>query len=162
VGYAPAGKFGARATLGTDGIGSDMFAEAKLAYFRSRDAGQPIDVLRYLTNGHRLVSQLFDAQIGPMREGAVADLLVLDYRSPTRPPPPRGRRQPPRPPRPAPPRRRRPPPHSPPPLRPPRPRQPPPRPRRPRPVRLRPPLPQARPLPPPPLQRRSRLHPRRW
>src|SRR5262249_19500045 len=33
VGYAPAGKFGSRALLGTDGIGADMLAEAQLAHF---------------------------------------------------------------------------------------------------------------------------------
>jgi putative selenium metabolism protein SsnA len=80
VGYAPAGKFGARATLGTDGIGADVFAEAQRAYFRSREAGQPIDVLKWLANGHRLASQMFGQHIGPLREGACADLLILDYR----------------------------------------------------------------------------------
>ncbi|WP_163871006.1 amidohydrolase family protein [Myxococcus eversor] len=79
VGYAPALKFGARATLGADGVSADLFAEAQAAYLRSREAGQPIDVLRYLANGHRLVSQHFGAPVGPMREGALADLLVLDY-----------------------------------------------------------------------------------
>jgi cytosine/adenosine deaminase-related metal-dependent hydrolase len=83
VGYAPAGKFGARATLGTDGIGADMFFEVQLAASRAKEAGQPIDALRYLANGHRLASQAFGQEIGPLREGAVADLLVLDYRSPT-------------------------------------------------------------------------------
>ncbi|HZI13814.1 MAG TPA: amidohydrolase family protein [Myxococcus sp.] len=79
VGYAPALKFGARATLGADAVSADLFAEAQAAYLRSREAGQPINVLRYLANGHRLVSQLFDVQVGPMREGALADLLILDY-----------------------------------------------------------------------------------
>jgi putative selenium metabolism protein SsnA len=83
VGYAPAGKFGSRATLGTDGIGADMFLEGQLAHFRAREAGQPIDVLRWLANGHRLVSEAFGVEIGPMREGAAADLMVLDYRPPT-------------------------------------------------------------------------------
>ncbi|HZH03375.1 MAG TPA: amidohydrolase family protein [Myxococcaceae bacterium] len=83
VGYAPAGKFGARALLGTDGLHADMWTEAQLASLRALDAGQPIDVVRYLANGHRLASQLFEERIGPMREGAVADLLVLDYRPPT-------------------------------------------------------------------------------
>ena len=83
VGYAPALKFGARASLGTDGTSADLFAEAQAAYLRSREAGQPIDVLRYLANGHRLASQVFEAAIGPMREGSVADLLVMDYLSPT-------------------------------------------------------------------------------
>jgi cytosine/adenosine deaminase-related metal-dependent hydrolase len=79
VGYAPALKFGARATLGADGLSADLFAEAQAAYLRSREAGQPIDVLRYLANGHRLASQAFALQVGPLREGALADLLILDY-----------------------------------------------------------------------------------
>ncbi|XXF81667.1 amidohydrolase family protein [Myxococcaceae bacterium GXIMD 01537] len=79
VGYAPALKFGARAALGSDGISADLFAEAQAAYLRSREAGQPIDVLRYLANGHRMASQLFGLPMGPLREGAAADLLVLDY-----------------------------------------------------------------------------------
>jgi cytosine/adenosine deaminase-related metal-dependent hydrolase len=79
VGYAPALKFGARATLGADGLSADLFAEAQAAYLRSREAGQPIDVLRYLANGHRLAAQAFGLQVGPLREGALADLLILDY-----------------------------------------------------------------------------------
>ena len=80
VGYAPALKFGARASLGADTLGADLFAEAQAAYLRSREAGQPIDVLRYLANGHRLASQVFDLPVGPLRAGAAADLMVLDYR----------------------------------------------------------------------------------
>jgi cytosine/adenosine deaminase-related metal-dependent hydrolase len=83
VGYAPALKFGARASLGADTLGADLFAEAQTAYLRSREAGQPIDVLRYLANGHRLASQVFELPVGPMRAGAAADLLVLDYRPST-------------------------------------------------------------------------------
>ncbi|WP_225408831.1 amidohydrolase family protein [Stigmatella hybrida] len=83
VGYAPALKFGARATLGTDGLAADVFAEAQAAYLRSREAGQPIDVLRYLANGHRLASQAFDFPVGALREGTAADLLILDYLPPT-------------------------------------------------------------------------------
>jgi cytosine/adenosine deaminase-related metal-dependent hydrolase len=79
VGYAPALKFGHRATLGADAVSADLFAEAQAAYLRSREAGQPIDVLRYLANGHRLASQVFEVPVGPMREGALADLLILDY-----------------------------------------------------------------------------------
>jgi cytosine/adenosine deaminase-related metal-dependent hydrolase len=79
VGYAPALKFGARATLGGDSLSADLFAEAQAAYLRSREAGQPINVLRYLANGHRLASQVFELQVGPLREGALADLLILDY-----------------------------------------------------------------------------------
>ncbi|WP_257448232.1 amidohydrolase family protein [Archangium lipolyticum] len=83
VGYAPALKFGHRATLGADGVSADMFAEAQAAWLRSRDAGQPIDVLRYLANGQRLASQVFGSQMGLMREGSVADLLLMDYQPAT-------------------------------------------------------------------------------
>jgi cytosine/adenosine deaminase-related metal-dependent hydrolase len=83
VGYAPALKFGHRATLGADGVSADMFAEAQAAWLRSRDAGQPIDVLRYLANGQRLASQVFGSQLGLMREGSVADLLLMDYQPAT-------------------------------------------------------------------------------
>src|SRR5262249_1728102 len=83
VGYAPAGKFGSRALLRADGIGADMLAEAQLAHFRAREAGQPIDVLKYLANGHRLASQIFETPIGVLQQGAVADLVILDYRAPT-------------------------------------------------------------------------------
>jgi cytosine/adenosine deaminase-related metal-dependent hydrolase len=83
VGYAPALKFGHRATLGADGVSADMFAEAQAAWLRSRDAGQPIDVLRYLANGQRLASQTFGTQVGLMREGALADLLLMDYQPAT-------------------------------------------------------------------------------
>jgi putative selenium metabolism protein SsnA len=83
VGYAPTGRFGARATFGTDGIDGDLFAEAQTAYFRSREAGQALEPLKYLANGHRLASDAFGVPIGPIQPGAAADLLILDYRPPT-------------------------------------------------------------------------------
>jgi len=83
VGYAPAAKFGPRAALGTDGFSGDLFAEAQLAHARAREAGQPIDALHLLANGHRLATEAFGVPLGPLREGAAADLVVLDYRAPT-------------------------------------------------------------------------------
>lgn len=83
VGYAPAGKFGARATLGTATGRPDVFAETQLAWHRSMDAGQPIAPLRYIANGHRIATQVFGEPVGPLRENAIADLVVLDYRPPT-------------------------------------------------------------------------------
>lgn len=83
VGYAPALKFGARATFGSAGLPADLFAEVQQGYLRSREAGQPIDVLRYLANGHRLASEAFKDRIGVLQEGALADLIILDYRPPT-------------------------------------------------------------------------------
>ncbi len=83
VGYAPAGKFGARKALGTDGIGADLFEEARAAAFRGQDAGVDIDVPRWFAGGHLIASELFGAHIGHLETGALADLVVLDYPSPT-------------------------------------------------------------------------------
>jgi cytosine/adenosine deaminase-related metal-dependent hydrolase len=79
-GFAPSGKFGARAALGTASFPADLLAEAQLAQLRSREAEQPIDILRYLANGQRLASEAFGLPMGPLREGAAADLVVMDYR----------------------------------------------------------------------------------
>lgn len=78
AGLATSAKFGVRACLATDVMSLDVFAEAQAAALRSRDAGQPIDLLRFIANGHRLASQVFGQTIGPLRAGAVADLVVLD------------------------------------------------------------------------------------
>lgn len=83
VGYAPAGRFGARKALGTHGVDADMLAEARAAWFRGRDAGLDIDVPRWLSGGHLLASELFGAPLGKLEVGALADLVVLDYPSPT-------------------------------------------------------------------------------
>ncbi len=83
TGTATAGKFGVRGCLGTDAMSLDVFAEAQSAWLKSRDAGQPIDILRFLANGHRLASAAFGAPIGPLQPGALADLMILDYRPPT-------------------------------------------------------------------------------
>jgi cytosine/adenosine deaminase-related metal-dependent hydrolase len=83
TGSATAGKFGVRSCLGTDVMSLDVLAEAQAAWLKSRDASQPIDVLRFLANGHRLATAAFGVPVGPLREGAVADLAILDYRPPT-------------------------------------------------------------------------------
>jgi cytosine/adenosine deaminase-related metal-dependent hydrolase len=79
TGSAHAGKFGIRACLGTGVMALDLFAESQAAWLKARDAGQPIDVLRFLANNQRLASAAFGAPLGPLREGAIADLVVLDY-----------------------------------------------------------------------------------
>jgi cytosine/adenosine deaminase-related metal-dependent hydrolase len=78
-GYAPAGKFGPRTLLGTDHLAADMLAEVRAAVERSADAGAPLDPLKLLSAGHKLASQIFGRAVGPMREGALADLVILDY-----------------------------------------------------------------------------------
>jgi cytosine/adenosine deaminase-related metal-dependent hydrolase len=76
-------KFGVRGCLGTDVMPLDVFAEAQAAALRATDSGQPIDLLHFLANGHRLASEAFGATVGPLQPGSVADLLVLDYQPPT-------------------------------------------------------------------------------
>ena len=83
TGTATAGKFGVRGCLGTDAMSLDVFAEAQAAWLKSRDAGQPIDILRFIANGHRLASAAFGSPLGPLQPGALADLMILDYCPPT-------------------------------------------------------------------------------
>jgi putative selenium metabolism protein SsnA len=86
VGYAPVAKFGQRMVLGTDGIGTDMFEEARFAYFKSRDSRAGFtadDWLRVLANNQQLASQMFGDTFGALDAGSPADLLVLDYQPPT-------------------------------------------------------------------------------
>ena len=83
VGHAPVGKFGARIALGSGSQSPDLLLEAQVAHHRAVDAGSPVDVLRALANGHRMASEVFGVPIGPLREGAVADLVVLDHSPPT-------------------------------------------------------------------------------
>ena len=86
VGYAPVAKFGERVVLGTDGIGGDMFDEARTAYFKGRDAHirlEPGDWLRMLANNQRMASGAFGVDLNNVQSGSAADLIVLDYDSPT-------------------------------------------------------------------------------
>lgn len=86
VGYAPLAKFGAKTALGTDGITSNMFEEVKFAYFKAQDAGINVtanDCLRFLHGGQQLAAALFGVPLGVLETGAAADLIILDYPSPT-------------------------------------------------------------------------------
>ncbi|MEW5743592.1 MAG: amidohydrolase family protein [Myxococcota bacterium] len=83
TGHATPSKFGIRGTFGTDVMPLDVLAEAQAATLRASESGQPIDILRFLANGHRLASHAFGMTVGPLREGAAADLVVMDYQPPT-------------------------------------------------------------------------------
>jgi putative selenium metabolism protein SsnA len=86
VGHAPVQKFGDRVALGTDGFPGDMFSETRLAYFKGCDGGNglsPVDYLHFLHAGQRLCGEIFDQPMGDLVPGAVADLIILDYPSPT-------------------------------------------------------------------------------
>ena len=81
VGYAPLGRARANTALGTDGIGSDLFAELQVGYFRSQEAGVgwgPDRWLEALSAGARLAGASLGVELGRLRPGAAADLVVLD------------------------------------------------------------------------------------
>lgn len=83
TGHATPSKFGVRGTFGTDTMPLDVLSEAQAAALRAAESGQPIDLLRFLANGHRLATKAFGTPVGPLREGAVADVVVFDYQPPT-------------------------------------------------------------------------------
>jgi putative selenium metabolism protein SsnA len=85
VGYAPTQAF-RQAALGTDGMDEDVLAEARVAFLQLREAGRDDAMeatLRFLTGGHRLGTALFERPLGTLDAGAPADLVVLEYPSPT-------------------------------------------------------------------------------
>jgi putative selenium metabolism protein SsnA len=86
VGYAPVHLMGKQVALGTDGIGADMFEEAKFAWFKARDARNGLgigDVAGFLTGAQSLASVLLAVRLGVLEPGYAADLVVLDYPTPT-------------------------------------------------------------------------------
>ena len=86
VGYAPVSQFGDRLVLGTDGIGADMFDEARFAFFKAREMHTNLGAdqwLKALASNQEMASKQFGIDLGRMRPGSAADLVVLDYRSPT-------------------------------------------------------------------------------
>jgi putative selenium metabolism protein SsnA len=87
VGHADVLALGDRVLFGTDGIGADMFAESKAAYFRAKDDdvffpfGWP---LQRMAEGHRRAGRIFgEPLLGMLVEGAPADLVILDSSPPT-------------------------------------------------------------------------------
>ena len=86
VGYAPVASFGERVLLGTDGIGADMFDEARFAFFKGRDGKSNFGAdewLRVLGNNQRRAGEAFGIEMSDLSEGSAADLVLLDYQSPT-------------------------------------------------------------------------------
>ena len=86
VGRALVKAFPGRVSLGTDGIGEDMFAEAQAAYWRAREDDvfeSPSETLDRLKQGARFAGRLFaEPLLGTIQPGAPADLVVLDYSPP--------------------------------------------------------------------------------
>ena len=86
VGRAPVASFGDRAALGTDGIDGDMFGESRTAFFRARESDLAVSAempAAMLSGGGTLISEHFQDRVGVIEQGAVADLVVLDYDPPT-------------------------------------------------------------------------------
>lgn len=81
VGYAPTNHLSG-VQLGTDGIGSDMLAEARAAWFKSRDARaglSPNDIVAMLVQSARTASRLLGRQLGKLAPAAAADVVITDY-----------------------------------------------------------------------------------
>ena len=82
VGYAPLGAVKSPVMLGTDGIGGDMFAESRTAWFKSRDAHaglSPADIVAMLVNAARRASSALGVTLGVLQPGAAADIVITDY-----------------------------------------------------------------------------------
>ena len=86
VGHAPVRRFD-RLGLGTDGIGGDVFAESKAAFWRARESDPTVGpewVLGRLAEGARFAGSVVgEPALGRVEEGAPADLVVMDYDPPT-------------------------------------------------------------------------------
>lgn len=87
VGHAPVALLGEGLALGTDGIGGDMFAEGRAAYWRaqeSRVVPGPAWVLDRLAASARFAGGIYgEPLLGTVQPGAPADLVVLEYDPPT-------------------------------------------------------------------------------
>jgi len=86
VGRAMVQVLGALVALGTDGIGSDMFAESQAAYWREREENlfaAPTETLGRLARGGALAGRVFgEPALGTIAPGAPADAVVLEARAP--------------------------------------------------------------------------------
>lgn len=86
IGYSPFNRRDGRVALGTDGIGGDMFSESQAGFFRANEAGGAPGnwPLARLAEGPRFAGRIYDEpQLGTLRPGAPADLVLLDYPTPT-------------------------------------------------------------------------------
>jgi putative selenium metabolism protein SsnA len=83
VGYTRVAKFTRPPQLGTDGIGADMWREARTAEFKSHDAQLPIPFgysLEMLGQSARVASKCLGVKLGVLEVGAAADLVLTTYR----------------------------------------------------------------------------------
>jgi cytosine/adenosine deaminase-related metal-dependent hydrolase len=86
VGYAPLNWYGEHAALGTDGFPADMIEESKIGYFRNAESNHRTAFSRLptmLQNGQQLASEFFGNPFGTLQKGTPADLVVMEYFTPT-------------------------------------------------------------------------------
>jgi cytosine/adenosine deaminase-related metal-dependent hydrolase len=86
VGYTKIAKATLPVVLGTDGIGADMWREARVAEFKSHDAHAALPFggsLTLLAESARLASQALGVTVGKLDVGAAADLVLTNYRPAT-------------------------------------------------------------------------------
>ena len=86
VGYTRVARFARLPQLGTDGIGADMWREARTAEFKSHDAQLPVPFgasLQMLGQSARVASKCLDTKLGVLEPGAAADLVLTSYRPAT-------------------------------------------------------------------------------
>ena len=86
VGFSPLWAHSDRAVLGTDGIGADMYREAKMAWFRGVEADpncSPGAILAMLGNGAQTLGEHLGVGLGEVVPGMAADLQVLRYHAPS-------------------------------------------------------------------------------
>lgn len=72
--------------MGTDGCGSNMFEECKIAFFKNRDAHLPYwpgDYMAALTRANKLVEKYHPGKFGRIQKGYKADIAILSYQNPT-------------------------------------------------------------------------------
>jgi putative selenium metabolism protein SsnA len=83
VGRAPLASLGERVALGTDGIGADLFEEARVAYLRRREEDATTAMtwpLDRLAESARVAGDAFgEPLLGRIEPGAPADIVVLGY-----------------------------------------------------------------------------------
>jgi len=82
VGYAPVARFKSPPMLGTDGIGADMWREARAAQFKSHDGDIPLPFGRPLAmigESARFASKCLGVKLGLLEPGAEADLVLTHY-----------------------------------------------------------------------------------
>ncbi|MEE9211659.1 MAG: amidohydrolase family protein [Phycisphaeraceae bacterium] len=86
VGYTPVARFAKPPMLGTDGIGADMWDEARTALFKSNDAHKALPFerpLQMLGESARFASRCLGIPLGVLEAGAAADLVLTGYRPAT-------------------------------------------------------------------------------